>query len=269
MEPWFDWSLIDEDEIEAPDGARLQDAVAAASLILHRLSGRVYGIERYVMLPFIDAPQWPMFADLFFTDRMRPARQSVLADRGLAPGLVTGWDQGLRRNRIELPLPVRTMHEVKISNVVLDPSLYWVWGPRVTFNAAGSVWPTSPKPDAAVLRIDATVGSRPPVDGVRAARIYAVELYKAWAGDEDCRLPSRVQSLIRQGLQVVMLSPTDFIDRGKTGLVDVDNFIASVNPGGNTVAPSVTNPEFSGVYSSFGYVRCRHWTFALEPQESP
>lgn len=102
----------------------------------------------------------------------------------------------------------------------------------------GLLWPWSTDPTALRVSLDITVGLSVPVLGVRASAELACEVVKAITDDADCRLPSRVTSLVRQGVSVAMAEPGVFFAEGRTGLYLVDLFIATYNPN-KLASPSV------------------------------
>lgn len=58
----------------------------------------------------------------------------------------------------------------------------------------------------------------------------AAERFLQCVDPKRCSLPRYATSVQRQGVSVQMASPADVIDRGVTGLVDVDTWIKAVNP---------------------------------------
>lgn len=87
-----------------------------------------------------------------------------------------------------------------------------------------------------------TYGSRPPTAGRRAARYLAIELTKAWAG-EDCSLPERVTSVSRQGVSYTILDNQDFIADMRTGVYAVDLFLKATNPDNARARARVFSPD--------------------------
>jgi len=89
-----------------------------------------------------------------------------------------------------------------------------------------------------------THGSPPPIEGRRYAALYAAQLaLAATPGAKDCKLPTRVQTVTRQNVTLAMLDPFEFLDKGRTGLVDVDTWIAAVNPYALKSRPKVWSPD--------------------------
>lgn len=72
-----------------------------------------------------------------------------------------------------------------------------------------------------------TTGCPPPPGGVEAARVLAVELGRARAG-QPSQLPARVTSLVRQGVTIGVLDSFTYLDKGRTGVYAVDLWLTSV-----------------------------------------
>lgn len=160
-------------------------------------------------------------------------------------------------NEIDLGVyPLIEVTEIKVYGRVLDPSKYRVDDYRtlVRLPDAGTtpeVWPSFQRFDLDASQDDtfevtATYGLMPPPAGVNAAAVLACELAKAATGG-DCKLPERVTSISRQGTTMdfsgLVLDPFAFFEQGRTGLYQVDLFLASVNPNGLKRRPRVYSPD--------------------------
>lgn len=88
-----------------------------------------------------------------------------------------------------------------------------------------------------------TFGVAPPPSGRIAAGILAGEIALSALG-MDCRLPMRVSAVTRQGVSAVVLDPLDFLNKGRTGLPEVDLFLSAVNPARLANRPMVMSPDF-------------------------
>jgi hypothetical protein len=86
-------------------------------------------------------------------------------------------------------------------------------------------------------------GSQPPTAGRMAARELAQEFAKAWSGDPECRLPSRVTSITRPGITMAILDKQDFIDDLRTGVYAVDLFLKTTNPNKALLRSRVFSPD--------------------------
>lgn len=89
--------------------------------------------------------------------------------------------------------------------------------------------------------VDYEYGSRPPLVVTRAITKLAAEFEKADAGVE-CKLPDRVTSVSRQGLSWSLVDPNDILDKGRSGIYEIDLAIRSV--GAAKVRSAVFSPEY-------------------------
>ena len=94
------------------------------------------------------------------------------------------------------------------------------------------------------VRVDVTYryGSSPPIDVLRAVDILSNEFALADAGDDACRLPDRVTSLTRQGISWSFVDPMTLIDRGRTGIYELDLILGSY--GNARARVRVFSPEY-------------------------
>lgn len=88
-------------------------------------------------------------------------------------------------------------------------------------------------------------GLAPPVGGHRAAIQLTLELGKAWAQDKSCRLPQRVQTIVREGVTVTFVDKFEALDQGRTGVYEIDLWITSVNPAKLTRRSRVWSPDIA------------------------
>jgi len=135
---------------------------------------------------------------------------------------------------LHLPGPVEIVHEVKIEADVLDPAAYRLDYGHTLIRQDGETWPSfqdliEPLGSPRTWSIDYTHGIPVPYGGQLAAGLLACELYKAAQGDETCGLPSRVQSIARQGVSMELVQTT-FAEAqdGRTGIWAIDSWIAAV-----------------------------------------
>jgi hypothetical protein len=82
-------------------------------------------------------------------------------------------------------------------------------------------------------------GTPPPIAGKRAAVRLANELILAEKGDAQCALPDSVTSISRQGVSYTLLDPQVYIEKGRTGVYEIDMFIYAANPRGALKKPNV------------------------------
>lgn len=73
---------------------------------------------------------------------------------------------------------------------------------------------------------------------------YAHEFYLFAIGNtEECGLPSRVTSIDREGLGISLLTPADVLDKGRTGVQAVDDWLSKANPKQATRPSQVFTPD--------------------------
>lgn len=136
--------------------------------------------------------------------------------------------RGLRRVRDQkvalLPdPPVTSIVDVTIDGVALVAETDYIAElPAGLVRRVGDThWPTD-----GTARITYTHGIAPPLGGQRAAVLLAIELGKSWTG-QKCALPKRVETITREGLSIGMATT---MNGWRTGIWDIDAWIASVNP---------------------------------------
>lgn len=72
----------------------------------------------------------------------------------------------------------------------------------------------------------------PPNDQIRFAIWKMQEQYDlALAGSDECQLPKRITSIVRQGVSMTLLDPQDFLEKGQTGIEEVDFMLSVMNRG--------------------------------------
>lgn len=138
---------------------------------------------------------------------------------------------------IALPGPVADVVSVKLNGVALPATAYAVHDHRTLVRIGAECWPycqdlTADPDDITGTAFEVTYrqGVPVPLGGQYAAGVYACEVLKSCTGTAGCRLPKRVQSVTREGVQLQFIDPLDYLDRGLTGIPEVDGWIRSVNP---------------------------------------
>lgn len=95
------------------------------------------------------------------------------------------------------------------------------------------------------IAIDLIYGENPPLSGKNACLEFASQVARSLIPDlaKTCRLPSRVSTMTRQGITYDFLTARDLLEAGKTGLFNVDLWLASVNPAKLGSRPRIANPD--------------------------
>lgn len=146
-----------------------------------------------------------------------------------------------------LPGPVAGVSEVRVDGVVVDSASYRVDDAQWLVRQDGLTWPHCQDYNLAAGLTgtwDVTYFRGTPVpDSVLAgAGTLACEYAKACKGSA-CRLPSRMSSIIRQGVSITMVDIDTLLRDGFTGLVEVDQIIRAFNPGRLTHRLRVLSPD--------------------------
>lgn len=133
---------------------------------------------------------------------------------------------------IRLPGHPLEVLKVTIDGTDLTPSEYWLDGESLVRSAG--YWPSTqnmrlPAGNAGTWSVSYIAGIHVPKAGQVAAGILATELGKAAMKDTTCALPSRVQTITRQGVTMAILDTLDDLAKGRIGIPRVDMWIQSVN----------------------------------------
>jgi len=132
--------------------------------------------------------------------------------------------------------PVAAVTNVTIGALVVPPASYRIDDAQWLVRTDGGQWPTEQdlNEDAGAVNtwsVSYLRGTDVPKPLLNAAGTLAIEFIKACTGGE-CRLPNRVTSIIRTGVQMTFVDPTTLLEKGFTGLEEVDLLIRSYNPTG-------------------------------------
>jgi hypothetical protein len=139
---------------------------------------------------------------------------------------------------------------VTIDGVTLSAANYRLDHGRWLVRTDGGFWPCCQNlakdiGEDGTWSIELEYGLAPPEMGRLAAAHLAGELIKSCTGG-DCDLPERVTTITRQGVTLALLDPQLFLTEGRTGLYQVDLFLAAVNPNGLARRASAWSPDIPG-----------------------
>jgi len=143
--------------------------------------------------------------------------------------------------------PVDSITSVIIGGLTVPDTSYRVDDAQWLVRTDGGTWPIQQDLNAMAGAVNTwTVtylkGSEVPTALLGAAGSLAIEYIKA-CGTGECRLPGRVTSIIRSGVQISFVDPTTLLDKGFTGLEEVDILIRTYNPYGLTHRLRLYSPD--------------------------
>jgi hypothetical protein len=202
--------LTNADTVE-PAGEFTTEAVASASLILHKLSG-----ERYSGVNTV--------TEVYGTGHYATYNiQPVVIDGQIRHLPLSTGQRELRLRHA----PVRSVESIKLNGVVMDPSMYSLRNNAYIVREHSVPWVVDVLWE---LEVSYTYGVPIPAAGRNAAIRLANELIWAKTNSRECTLPERVTSITRQGESLTMLDPLNFLKEGRTGVYEIDLFLSVINP---------------------------------------
>lgn len=145
----------------------------------------------------------------------------------------TGW------RTLQLPdSPVTAVDEVLVDGQAVDVEAQLPVG--LIARRDGQPWPR------AGAEVTYTRGLPPPAGGRTSTILLTVELGKAWARDKTCRLPANATTVSREGITVTSIDKAEFLDKGRIGIPEIDQWITSVNPRRLQRRARVWSPDTAG-----------------------
>lgn len=151
---------------------------------------------------------------------------------------------------LDLKLPTVSIVSVTTDGATVDPSAYRIDNGHILVRTDGACWPRcqdfGKDSGTGVFTVEGVFGQAVPLEVLDAAGILACEIAKAIT-NQACRLPQRMQSLSRQGVSVQFPSVNSYLDRGLTGLNEVDQLVVQMNPARLIQAPKVYSPDISPI----------------------
>lgn len=148
---------------------------------------------------------------------------------------------------LELPNTV-SITSVTVDGATVDPTAYRVDNGYLLVRTDGACWPQCQNLDkntgTGVFTVTGVFGRMVPQEALDAASLLACEIAKSIKG-QPCRLPQRMANLSRQGVSVQFPPVNTYLDRGLTGLNEVDQLVVQFNPGRLAQRPQVLSPDMS------------------------
>lgn len=206
-----------------PTGPYTDWAVRTASWVLYKLTAEKYsGIQTTTDVYNLDTSGMLQYQPEIVNGEMY----------NMPRGLSSSSNMQLRLRR----RPVLTVSEIQLGNTIVDPATYELRNNAFVTKKDKTPWVTTAQQD---LIVTYTHGQPPPIAGRRAAVRLANELILAEIGDPSCALPDTVTSINRQGVSYTLLDPQVYIEKGRTGVYEIDMFIYAANPRGALKKPAV------------------------------
>lgn len=147
---------------------------------------------------------------------------------------VSCWNRGrctcAPRQRVDLSANnVKAVLRVTIEGVDLARTAYRLDENRWLVRLDDDIWPAcSDLTDPENFQIEIVAGDEPPEGGRQMAARLAGELAGRCAG-LACALPARITGVTSEGNIYTLVDPTTIIERGATGLDDVDLWVHNIN----------------------------------------
>jgi hypothetical protein len=228
-------------------------ALRFASYVIWAATGRRFGLCAVTVRPCrpVQAPLYLTYPAWSIWDTAVPGGglpQGPYAQPGTCCG--SGPCQ-CSPSQIALPGPVGAVTSVQQDGVTVDPAGYRLVG-NLLVRQGGEAWPlqqdlASPLGDVGTFGITYTRGEAVPDVLNDAAGVYACEVAKARTGG-PCALPGRVQSISRGGVDIEYVDTANYLDKGWTGVQEVDQIIATINPYGLKARPRVVSPDLASYH---------------------
>jgi hypothetical protein len=236
---WASMADVPEEHVELVTAAEWDDLLLWASEILWALSGRQWSggaasceavAELRTCPPTPGTSSWPFEAEWCC---------------GWWPASGYPWHlgEGYRRAPVS-SYAVRLPHDevVSVQSVTVAGEVFTSWRLEGAWLERTDCHDWSVCAGRPVV-VAYTWGFTPPSGGVRSVVALAVEAAKQRHGDSSCRLPRRVVSVTRQGVTMALIDPMTFLEKGLTGVPEVDLWISSVNPSRRARRGSVWSPD--------------------------
>ena len=228
-------------EVSTPEEQAALDAAKDLAVdVLWALSGRQYGVCPAVArpcplqrnpLPSGNRSSWSSSALVAVWSGDNWANVAC----GCAGGCVSSGPR-----MVHLPGPVQSIVEVNVEGVIQDPSEYQLEGDILY--RVGEPWPyqdlSRPLYEDGTWSVTYMRGLPVPKGLGRLTGLLVNEFYLACTGGK-CRLPRTVTEVSRQGVTHRMFDTNQIYASGKTGIAEIDLWLAAVNPHHIMQAPTV------------------------------
>lgn len=152
--------------------------------------------------------------------------------------------------QVYLPGPIVSVTTVTVDGVLVDDDFWRVDDKRwLVRTQEGECWPncqdynTGTGPGTTnTMEVVYQRGIAVPDVLATATGVVACEFAKA-CQNQACRLPGRMSTVARQGVQITNVNIDDIIAKGLTGIPEVDQVILGLNPYANKTRLRVSSPD--------------------------
>lgn len=224
-----------DEETAALEAAQLARdiAVETAADVLWALSGRQFGLDE------ITARPCPVYAQGF--GYRRYVQILDLDGWNEVPCSCSGSCTVTGPRVVHLPGPVHSITSVQIEDIALTDDDWQLEGDAL-YRTSGASWPKqnlqAPLGEPFTWSVTYLRGLCPPRAVGAFTGALAREFIAACDDDMECRIPRTVVASSRRGVSYEF-DPSKMLDAKKTGLQEVDMWLASVNPNKLMAAPEV------------------------------
>lgn len=213
-------------------------AALLASTFMWAATGRQFGLCEVTVLPCNPRPQLPLYETYPVAYAGGGRSYDVFSGPDGNPIIDrTGGCAGSCRcaSACEVPLvpPVSSVVSVTVAGVTVDPGAYQVHDGWMLVRIDGLCWPTCQRYNTGTPNFAVTYLRGDPIPAAvqNASEALACEYAKACTGGA-CRLPERLASLSRQGIDITMAEVDKAGGRLRTDIKFIDDTIDTFNPAG-------------------------------------
>lgn len=230
-------------------------ALRLAAFTVYALTGRQFGTTTLTLRP-CNAPSLPPLYQTYPVNLISPwgtddasSYYPVYIQNGVWHNAGCGGINCCGATcEVELPRTV-SITSVVVDGATVAPSAYRIDNGYLLVRTDGACWPQCQDLDKNLGVVDTwsvtgIFGRSVPQEALDAASILACEIGKGIAG-QPCRLPGRMQSLSRQGVSIQFPGVNTYLDRGLTGLNEVDQLVVQLNPNRLVQSPMVLSMDQS------------------------
>lgn len=250
-EPW-DIDLSCYELPEDLDAAIILRWQTVSTQILWALSGRRWGICPIEVRPCRRSclDLWPIGLGVYSGHMVPYVHDGVWRNANVCGCGVTCSCGELCE--VYLEGPVNAITEVTIDGAIVDPADYRVDAPGMLVRQNGECWPScqdlsAPAGAEGTFVVTYELGLVPDEAAIAANSEYTYEFIKACVPDcGKCRLPRRVTQITQQGMAAQFIDPQDFMEKGRTGIYLVDQWLNAVNPNSLPAPSRVRSPDWRG-----------------------